>query len=365
MINQKRLTSVIAAAAAIGTTSFAAGAEFVSPRAGGSGGDHSYDLDCGSDAVLTGLSGRWGSWMDSIGIICRKVNTDGTLGSSFTRGPKGGTGGTEGGNPGCEPGNVVQSVRASTGTYVNGITFFCGAWSPSNRTVARAPTAGGAVDIGIIGHASSQFGIQNSLLECPTDGKPAKAFRGKYGAFIDSTSLVCDSVAAGSAGSNTPTPGANAASPGASTSAAGAGLSAQTGAQLGSASAGVAASVITFDAAPAAGSAIALSASRGGDVPISASGGTSALSMSLGVADGTYRPFFELVSAPNPALPPVGGKTATSTQPQNASITRIVRLRAGAPRLPMTTTPVIPLIVTVRSADGSTAARTFLVTLLP
>lgn len=125
MVHERR-ACLLAVALALGASSTTGAAEFVTPLAGGGGGDHSYNLNCGADGVLVGLSGRWGAWMDSIGIICRKVNADGTLGSVFTLGPKGGGGGSIAGNPACNAGNVVQGVLASTGLYVTRTAFGCG-----------------------------------------------------------------------------------------------------------------------------------------------------------------------------------------------------------------------------------------------
>ena len=100
---------------------------------------------------------------------------------------------------------------------------------------------------------------------------------------------------------------------------------------------------------------------------VRASGGSAALSMTLSVMDGTYRPFFELVSPPAPALQPIAqGKPGAGKSSQGASITRIVRMKPGAPIVgPMGAPAAIPVLVMVRDADGATSARNFVVRLLP
>lgn len=353
MVHERR-ASLFAVALALGASSTTGAAEFVTPLAGGTGGDLSYNLNCGADGVLVGLSGRWGGWLDSIGIICRKVNADGTLGSAFTLGPKGGNGGSTAGNPTCNAANVVQSVHAFTGMYVNRAAFGCGAWSPATRRVAQAVFTPGAAgsDVDGVGPPATQ---DRSVLDCPTDGKPAKGIRGKHGSFIDSIALVCDSVAAVAAGA----------------SGKAGGLAGGSGAVP---VASGASSVIQFDVAPAAGAIVALSTSRGGDVVIRASGGTAALSMALSVTDGTYRPFFELVSGPAPTPAPAPGTTVkplttpsigTQASPQTASITRVVRMRPGAPFIAGFSPPAITLVVTVQNANGAASARAFAVRLSP
>jgi hypothetical protein len=61
--------------------------EYKGPIWGGSGGTWSYNLDCASTGVMIGVYGKTGAWIDQIGIICHKVNSDGTLGDKYTVDP--------------------------------------------------------------------------------------------------------------------------------------------------------------------------------------------------------------------------------------------------------------------------------------
>ncbi|WP_437320160.1 hypothetical protein [Sorangium sp. So ce385] len=65
---------------------------------GGTGGaaDISYDIDCGSGNVALGVHGRSGGSLDSIGLMCAPLASDGTLGTAFQTLTAGGNGGSPG-----------------------------------------------------------------------------------------------------------------------------------------------------------------------------------------------------------------------------------------------------------------------------
>lgn len=61
--------------------------EFITPLFGGSGGNRSYNLDCGNQSAIVGVIYKAGMWPDAIGIVCQQENAQiGTLGNEFTRG---------------------------------------------------------------------------------------------------------------------------------------------------------------------------------------------------------------------------------------------------------------------------------------
>jgi hypothetical protein len=342
-------------AMALGFTRLACADEFVTPPAGGTGGDHGYNLSCGTDGVMVGLMGKWGLWIDSIGVICRKVNQDGTLGASFEVGPRGGPGGSTARTSSCDPANVVQRLETVTSSYAVRIRAICGSWSPGTRVVARPPDPNPPDDAEVGAYYTGDRG----RLECPTDGQPAKGIRGKHGVYIDSIALVCGAVTLGSIDKG-PSPSGGATGP----------LPSRPP------------PVIKFDEAPAPGALISVSGTRGADILIRASGGATALSMTMSVTESTYRPFLELVTPPAPATfpppnpptakpNPTGGPQATAGSTAAASsvaaITRVVRLRANTPLITSGYSPVvtIPVIVTVRNANGDVATRAFALRLLP
>ena len=385
---------LVAALAAACLFSLEAHADYVTPAVGGSGGNQSYDLDCGAGYVLVGFTARWGFVMDSLGIICRKVNSDGTLGNAITRGPVGGGGGSNVDNPSCPGTHVVQQLWTYAGTYFDGTDFICSPWSPATRTVAQPPES---VPDGDMIHIGGDGGTL-SRLACPPDGRPATGIRGRYGSFVDSLALVCDSVsppasgggapaqsgvsAGGGAGASAgagaaPAKGGDAASAGAGGSAPSAaaggvapgaaagivGVAAQPGFAPGAAVA--AATVIKFDQAPPAGWLLGFSASRGGQTLVRASGGTAPLTMTLSVIDSTYRAFFELAPPPATDLAATQLSTAGKLAPQTASITRILRMKPGTPVMERRGVVTIPMALIVRNSNGASAVRSIVVQLQP
>jgi hypothetical protein len=158
--------------------------EFKSPIWGGSGGTSSYNLDCGSSGVMVGIYGKTGLWIDQLGIICRAVKADGTLGSSFTRGPSGGSGGTSG-TAQCESGKVVGHFYVHAGSYINMASVGCYPWLPNTRRPDYSKNYYGQA----IG--STNYLLSEASTRCPVE-KVGKALRGKYGIYIDSLQFVCD-----------------------------------------------------------------------------------------------------------------------------------------------------------------------------
>ncbi len=169
--------------------------EFVTPTLGGSGGNRSYNLDCGNRAVLVGAIFKAGRWFDALGIICQRVSPQtGKLGDEFTRGPIGGGGG-DARIKRCNEGDVIQGAKARSGQFLHRLAIFCSPWEPArkapvfstnencvgDRTRNRCKGLGGN-DLG---------GSQSDVFFCPR-GKVGKALRGRHGIYIDSTRFVCD-----------------------------------------------------------------------------------------------------------------------------------------------------------------------------
>ena len=163
--------------------------EYSTPLFGGSGGNRSYNFDCGNQSVLVGAIYKSGMWLDSLGIICQQVNPQsGALGNEFTRGPVGGTGGS-GRIARCDQGDVVFSINVRSGQFINGGMLHCKPWDALRKQPGTLParlcnTSRVCVTFGANGPSNDAFA-------CPS-GKVAKAFRGKRGIYIDSTRFVCD-----------------------------------------------------------------------------------------------------------------------------------------------------------------------------
>ncbi len=175
--------------------SVASATEWSTPTFGGSGGTRSYNLDCGRGAVMVGLTYKSGSWIDEVGVVCRKVSSStGRLGEEFTRGPVGGAGGDPRISK-CVSGGVIGSVLdVQWGNFVNHVVLGCYEWDASRKRPGRIQKVAPSIDIQVLVKAGSQCGLLcnfSGRIICPS-GKAGKALRGKYGSYIDSTRFVCD-----------------------------------------------------------------------------------------------------------------------------------------------------------------------------
>jgi len=173
----------------LSSTQSTASTEYSTPLFGGAGGNHSYNLDCGAGSIMVGAIYKSGSWMDALGTICQRVNSQtGALGDEFTRGPVGGVGGSAK-TARCPQGQAVQGIVIRSGQFVNGGTFFCRDWLTAQKQPRYSTTV--HCEEGTCRSFGSGSGGYNESFFCPS-GKVGKAFRGKYGWYIDSTRFVCD-----------------------------------------------------------------------------------------------------------------------------------------------------------------------------
>jgi hypothetical protein len=171
--------------------------EFTTPLFGGSGGTRNFNLDCGSSGVMIGMTFKAGNWLDALGLICQRVNRDGSLGDQFTRRAVGGSGGV-GDLRKCEDGRVVGGIRVQSGFFVNTFSFYCPQWDASRKQPMNFSSFS---DIRSCDHVCEVVGrahltpaigsTKSDHFFCP-GSKVGKALRGKYGTYIDSVRFVCD-----------------------------------------------------------------------------------------------------------------------------------------------------------------------------
>ncbi|MGB0910067.1 MAG: hypothetical protein ACPGYT_06865 [Nitrospirales bacterium] len=188
-LSRKRLKTLMAAQREARRT------EFVSPMYGGSGGKRSFNLDCGSRGVIVGILGKAGTWVDALGVICQRINSNGQLGTEFTSKTVGGKGGKVKFRR-CPEGQVMGSGSARAGSFIEMISMGCFNWDPANKqrrgraadAVFLGPRKGLFDDSTFI---SSNPDARDSRTICPR-AKVGKALRGKYGTYIDSLRIVCD-----------------------------------------------------------------------------------------------------------------------------------------------------------------------------
>jgi len=115
-----------------------------------------------------------------------------------------------------------------------------------------------------------------------------------------------------------------------------------------------------FDAAPAQGSTVALSAMTGGEIALRAHGITAPVAMSQQVS-GPYASRFALATPRNPiGIGATAGSTALLTPTiATTTISRVLRVSGPVPVNPVTGPPIVPVTITVRDAAGRTTTRVF------
>lgn len=155
----------------------------VAPIYGGSTGT-SFSRSCYPGQVLTGFRHRTGwLWVDAIGLLCRPVNSDGTLGSETSVGAMAGGGGGTAGSESCPAGSVVAWVSVAYGSFVNGVHFFCRNWDPATRTFLNE-----RVQLGF----GKDLSEPQKQVRCENTKQPVHGIRGRFGWYVDAMGIVCD-----------------------------------------------------------------------------------------------------------------------------------------------------------------------------
>ena len=154
------------------------------PINGGSGGT-AFTRSCGDGRVVTGLRYREGFVVDAVGLLCRTVSADGSLGTESSYGTLAGGGGGTSGSISCPAGAVLGGVTVAYGTYVDGIRLLCRAWTKSTRTMGdyRHPSD---VDVGSI------YNKTTAKTECESRLQPVVAIRGRENTVVDAFGVTCD-----------------------------------------------------------------------------------------------------------------------------------------------------------------------------
>ena len=158
-----------------------------SSRFGGSGGNKSYNLDCGKKGAVVGFEFRKGFFIDQVTLICQEIIDSGRLGQVYTRGPAGGMGGRQM-KIMCKKGNIVQFVGLKHGSYIDHIYAECEKWIPERKIVGSSKST-----FDVIGSLPSGISGQASFNCTPRNGGNfvMKSIKGKYGNVIDSMQFSC------------------------------------------------------------------------------------------------------------------------------------------------------------------------------
>ena len=174
------------AAISVGLSTHALDARFVFedlPSIGTSGGT-AFSRECPDNHVLTGIRYRSGFLLDAVGIKCRPVKSDGTLGAEISWGGMvGGSGGTSG-SVSC-PSNAViveQGGKGGPAVGIHTLKMGCYSWIPS----AKKWGLPGFPRIYVIGSTTTFL-----YHACSEHTQPATGIKGKQGDFVDSFRLHC------------------------------------------------------------------------------------------------------------------------------------------------------------------------------
>lgn len=152
------------------------------PVYGGSGGS-AFTRSCGDNRVISGIRFRAGLQLDAIGLMCRPVNADGSLGAQTTVGTLVGGSGGESDTRSCPSGSVVVGAIINHGAWVDGVRLSCRPWNASTRSYA----ANGTV-LAIAGRIGANLNIEL----CEVSTQPAVGIRGRSASLVDAIGFVCN-----------------------------------------------------------------------------------------------------------------------------------------------------------------------------
>lgn len=92
------------------------------PYHGGSGGT-AYTIDCGY-GVAVGIQGWAGQYIDRLGLVCRNLGADGSLGEPYNTFAVGGSGGSSF-RVECPVGQAIVAIGGANGWYVDRLEIGC------------------------------------------------------------------------------------------------------------------------------------------------------------------------------------------------------------------------------------------------
>jgi len=153
----------------------------------GGGGGSGFTRSCGTGKVLTGLQYRVGLVVDAVGVLCRPVQSDGTLGSQTTVGSLAGGGNGTASAQSCPSGQVVVGALIIFGSFVDGIHLRCHAWNASARTFGSTTVKNLYIGADGIRPGGNQEGNG-----CEARTQPAIGIRGRASALVDAIGFFCD-----------------------------------------------------------------------------------------------------------------------------------------------------------------------------
>jgi hypothetical protein len=165
------------------------GAEFSAGPGGGSRAGSTYSLSCGNDAVLVGISGTAGFWIDRVTAHCRRVTNDGRWdGSPFPAGSAGGPGGTSAFSLQCPTNFAVTDIRGQAGSHVNRLQIGC------RRLTGDGRTQGDAQIVNANGLRGGSMSAAAFGWDTCNQFVPGKRLIGHNGQYVNRVELRCARV---------------------------------------------------------------------------------------------------------------------------------------------------------------------------
>ncbi|HEX6050068.1 MAG TPA: hypothetical protein VFZ21_12395 [Gemmatimonadaceae bacterium] len=164
----------------------------VLPVVGGPGGT-SFAQVCPTGHVLTGIRARRSTTLDAIGVRCRPVQSNGTLGPEVDVGPVWGGPGGRAFAASCSSSNVIaEQVARFDGTQLSALRYHCFRWDAATRRWNA--TSGRRTAIVVIAPTAAPpaSSTNDTSTPCPATARPADGVRGRSGMVVDAIGIRCD-----------------------------------------------------------------------------------------------------------------------------------------------------------------------------
>jgi hypothetical protein len=143
------------------------------------------ELSCGCGTVVAGVSGRVGSWLDAVSLLCRAVGASGALGETTVSAAYGGSGGALV-RAACPEGMVAGGLggrMSDADQKLSGLTVVCYGWNASGRALDRS-RRGLVVMNGSVGNSTV------SPVDCPS-GDMMTGLQVRSDRYVNWARLVC------------------------------------------------------------------------------------------------------------------------------------------------------------------------------
>jgi hypothetical protein len=135
--------------------------------------------ECPGGYVAVGIHGRFGLHIDRLGLVCRVLNADNSLGATYYAGAQGGFGGDHF-ELWCPSGQAIAGFQGYSSDYIHQLKLHC---STPSVGFSPAPTESDSNPIG--SYTGSSFSAM-----CPRSYL-VTSLKVKVGSFVDQMQTVC------------------------------------------------------------------------------------------------------------------------------------------------------------------------------